>query len=326
MTVGPDGTIYLAGSTTGTFAGQSRNIAECHQCLCGGDYSQRHGRWTQQFGGADGVSTGAGVAIDPCGSSVLDALGLPQGSINPNQSVDLTQQTTLARGRQLPDPDPGRGAAHGHHHHRSGRDASIRWSPRSTPSLADRQGRVNYTSSAEDMTITANPGNTINLIAGPADSDALARLGIPAGVISAPAKKHQQHVHKHSSVTTGSSSSRQADLRPGSDRHGRVRWTFRPRRAPTWRRRPSDRADEHPEHLSEDQHAAAPPVRQSGQHQRHRQRQPRRRSQATIWRCRCSAPAAAMRSTISPPSWLAAPSAAAAQARQARHSILGLFN
>jgi hypothetical protein len=47
---------------------------------------------------------------------------------------------------------------------------------------------VNYTGTNEDMTITANPGNTINLVSGPADFDALARLGISAGVISAPAK------------------------------------------------------------------------------------------------------------------------------------------
>ena len=39
-----------------------------------------------------------GVAIDTQGSSVLDALGLPRGAISLNQSVDLTNQTTLRAG------------------------------------------------------------------------------------------------------------------------------------------------------------------------------------------------------------------------------------
>ena len=34
VTVGTDGTVYLTGTTTGTFAGQPRNVAECHQRLC----------------------------------------------------------------------------------------------------------------------------------------------------------------------------------------------------------------------------------------------------------------------------------------------------
>jgi len=67
---------------------------------------------------------------------------------------------------------------------------------------------VNYTGNAENMTITANPGNTIKLIAGPADFNALARLGIPSGVISAPAKKGASSSSTstaNSSVTSGSS-------------------------------------------------------------------------------------------------------------------------
>jgi trimeric autotransporter adhesin len=37
------------------------------------------------------------------------------------------------------------------------------------------------------LKLTVNPGNTIDLIAGPGDFDALARLGIAAGTLSAPA-------------------------------------------------------------------------------------------------------------------------------------------
>jgi hypothetical protein len=66
---------------------------------------------------------------------------------------------------------------------------------------------VNYTGTSETMTIIANPGNTINLVAGPADFDALGRLGIPAGVISAPAANNTSSTATNSSVTSGSTSS-----------------------------------------------------------------------------------------------------------------------
>jgi hypothetical protein len=46
---------------------------------------------------------------------------------------------------------------------------------------------VNYVANAEGLKLQVNPGNTIQLISGPSDFDALARLGIPAGVLTAPA-------------------------------------------------------------------------------------------------------------------------------------------
>jgi hypothetical protein len=46
---------------------------------------------------------------------------------------------------------------------------------------------ANYTGSAEGLKLTVNPGHTIELIAGPADLDALGRLGISPGVLTAPA-------------------------------------------------------------------------------------------------------------------------------------------
>jgi len=134
---------------------------------------------------------------------VLDALGLPQGSVNPNQSVDLTQQTSLRAGDSFQIQIEGVAP----------RTATITIDPGETyGSLVTKinaqlgqtgTAAVNYTGTAEDMTITANAGNTINLIAGPADFDALGRLGIPAGVISAPAKNSTGSTTTTSTVSTG---------------------------------------------------------------------------------------------------------------------------
>src|SRR5581483_10684780 len=98
VTVGPDGTIYLAGTTTGTLPGQNRTIQNTTNAFAAALNADGSIAWTQQFGGASGQSSGQAVAVDPQGSSVLDALGLPRGTIDLNESVDLTSQTTLRAG------------------------------------------------------------------------------------------------------------------------------------------------------------------------------------------------------------------------------------
>ena len=98
VTVASDGTVYVSGTTTGTFAGAQRSVQNVNNAFATALDTNGAVKWTQQYGGADGVSTGAGLAIDTQGSSVLDALGLPRGAITLNQSSDLTTQTTLRAG------------------------------------------------------------------------------------------------------------------------------------------------------------------------------------------------------------------------------------
>ena len=187
ITVGPDGTIYLTGTTMGTFAGQQRNIQNVTNAFATAINPNGAIQWTQQYGGADGQSTGASLAVDPQGASVLDALGLPRGTISLNQSVDLTAMTTLRAGDSFQIKIEGVAP----------RTTTITIDPGETiNSLATKinaqlgaigKASANYTGSAEGLKITVNAGNTIDLIAGPTDSDALARLGISAGVLTAPA-------------------------------------------------------------------------------------------------------------------------------------------
>ena len=141
VTVASDGTVYLTGSTTGTFAGATRSIANVTNAFATSISSAGAVNWTKQYGGADGVSTGAGIAIDPNGSSVLDALGLPRGAITLTQSVDLTQQTTLRAGDSFQIKIDGRGGAHRHHHHRPGRDLRFTGHQDQRPAGPDRQGQ-----------------------------------------------------------------------------------------------------------------------------------------------------------------------------------------
>ncbi len=145
--------------------------------------------WTRQYGGLDGISSGAGIGIDNSGSSVLDALGLPRGTINPNQTVDLTAQTTLRAGDTFKIQFQGTAS----------RTATITIEKGETlQSLATKiniqmqtygKASVNYTGGAAGLKIAVNPGVTLSLLSGPKDFDALARLGIPAGTLSSPSTK-----------------------------------------------------------------------------------------------------------------------------------------
>ncbi len=178
VTVGADGTAYLVGTTDGTFPGQIRNVAGTDNMFVSALNSDGTIGWTRQYGGADGTSTGQGVAIDPQGSSVLDALGLPRGTISFNQTVDLTQATTLRAGDSFSIQIAGA----------STRTAKITIDQGETlSSLTDKinielqntgKASVSYGASGETLQIAVNPGITATLIAGPANSDALARLGL----------------------------------------------------------------------------------------------------------------------------------------------------
>ncbi len=201
VTVALDGTIYLAGTTTGTFAGAQRSVQNVNNAFATALNTDGTVKWTKQFGGADGVSSGASLAIDTQGSSVLDALGLPRGAITLNQSVDLTSQTTLRAGDSFKIAIQGTAS----------RTATITIDQGETfDSLVTKinsqlggigKASVNYTGGGENLKLKVNAGNTINLIAGPGDFDALKRLGIASGVLTAPSKDGKTATTTTSGIT-----------------------------------------------------------------------------------------------------------------------------
>jgi hypothetical protein len=201
LTVAGDGTIYMAGTTSGTFAGQTRNADNTTNAFVAAVNADGSLGWTRQYGGQDGISSGSGVAMDVNGSSVLDALGLPRGTINLNQSVDLTTQTTLRAADSFQIQIQGTAA----------RTATITIDQGETfDSLVTKinsqlgqvgKASVNYTGGAENLKLQVNAGYTISLVAGPGDFDALSRLGIPAGVLSGAAKDGTATANTASGIT-----------------------------------------------------------------------------------------------------------------------------
>jgi hypothetical protein len=178
VTVGADGTVYLVGTTGGTFAGQVRQVQNVDNMFVSALNPNGSVQWTRQYGGQDGTSTGQGVAIDAQGGSVLDALGLPRGTISLDQNVDLTQTTTLRAGDSFQIKIDGA----------SSRTATISIDQGET--LSTLAGKINaelqnagkasvsYGADGESLQIAVNPGITATLISGPANSDVLGRLGL----------------------------------------------------------------------------------------------------------------------------------------------------
>jgi hypothetical protein len=188
LTVSSDGKVYLAGTTTGTFADQNRSVDGVNNAFVAELSNTGSIDWVRQYSGASGQATGQSVAIDPNGSSVLDALGLPHGSVSMAQNVTLASSTTLRTGDSFKIEIEGTGA----------RTFTVTIAKGETmQSLAAKintsfgkagSAKVTYGSGGRGLTITVADGVTAKLIAGPEDSDALGRLGIAPGTITSPSK------------------------------------------------------------------------------------------------------------------------------------------
>ena len=185
LTVDASGTVYLTGTTSGTFAGQTRSATGTQNAFVTALSATGTVNWTRQYGGASGTSTGQGIAIDPTGSSVLDALGLPRGTININQTVDLAAATTLRAGDSFQIKMDTSATS---------RTATITIGQGETlQSLVNQinnamvfagKASVTYANGGNALKIEVNKGVSATLIAGPHDLDALGRLGITPGTIS----------------------------------------------------------------------------------------------------------------------------------------------
>lgn len=100
LAISSDGTVYLSGTTTGTFSGQSRSESDTNNAFITAiDSSTGAVSWTKQYGGTSGSSTGASVTLLEDNSSVLDTLGLPTGSVQTESYNNLlTDNSTVKAG------------------------------------------------------------------------------------------------------------------------------------------------------------------------------------------------------------------------------------
>lgn len=179
-----NGHIYLTGTTRGQFAGQTQSFANTPNMFVTDMSTSGSVNWTKQYGGQSGTSSGTGIAVDAKGSSVLDALGLPRGSVSLSQSVNLVDQTTVHAGDSFKLKISGR----------TDHELTIRIDADETMSslatkintalMFDGTSKVTYTANGSALQISANAGVQIQLESGPDGSDALAGLGIEPTVLA----------------------------------------------------------------------------------------------------------------------------------------------
>jgi hypothetical protein len=173
------GKIYLAGTTTGTFAGQTRSVTNTHNLFVAQLATDGSLDWTRQYGGRDGESRGIAIASDNSGSSVLDALKLPRGTLDINQSNAISSQTTAQAGDYFTLNIQGISNT---------RSVKITLSKGETfRSLAvkingallfDGKAMALPVKGGQALKIAVNQGVRVQLVPGPKDFDALAGLGL----------------------------------------------------------------------------------------------------------------------------------------------------
>ncbi len=179
-----NGHVYLTGTTRGAFDGQTQSFKNTPNMFVADLSTSGSLNWAKQYGGLSGESSGQGIAIDPQGSSILDALGLPRGAVALTQSVNLVDQTTLREGDHFKLKISGR----------SEREVTIRIAGNETMnSLATKinsalmfsgSAKVTYTAQGAALQISANGGTQIQLISGLPGADALGGLGIAPTVLA----------------------------------------------------------------------------------------------------------------------------------------------
>ncbi|GGB74318.1 NHL repeat-containing protein [Blastomonas aquatica] len=177
-----NGTLYAGGRTAGDLSGARRGSVDGFVARFDGATGAV--ARVDQFGLSTLRTEPVRIAAATGGSTVLGALGLRRGALGDQPSIDLTAQTSLRAGDQFA-IRVGDGAAR-----RITIDAG-----ETLTTLADKVSKITgskaiVTTPAVDgmrsLSIVAKSGNRIELVAGGAGRDALAKLGLPAARLVAP--------------------------------------------------------------------------------------------------------------------------------------------
>lgn len=174
-----NGKLYVTGTTRGTFAGETRHVVNSQNLFVAQLSATGAVEWTRQYGGLEGESSGASVAIDTQGSSILDILKLPRGGIENNQSNLIESQTTARPGDYFTLVVEKGGTK---------REKKVTLSEGETMRslalkinsalLLDGKAKTQGMQGGQGLKISVNDGVTVRLVAGPKDFDALAGLGL----------------------------------------------------------------------------------------------------------------------------------------------------
>lgn len=191
------GNIYLTGTTTGTFAGMNRVSTGTHNTFVAALDGSGNSLWTQQYGGTGGQSKGFAIAADTQGASVLDALGLPRGKIELNQSSAIVTQTTARAGDYFTLKITGPSGERNFKVTLAKGDTLRSLAVKINAYLMfDGKATATPASGGQKLKIEAKEGRQIELIAGKDELDLLAGLGLKEQILIKDAPKDDKTAAK----------------------------------------------------------------------------------------------------------------------------------
>ncbi|MBI1239827.1 MAG: hypothetical protein GC199_10860 [Alphaproteobacteria bacterium] len=172
------GDIYLTGETRGQLPGALQTRSGVTNAFAAKLDASGGLVWAKQFGGQNGEASGLSIAFDSTGSSILDKLGLPRGTLSESVSNRITANGSVRAGESFYLSVDGRA------------DRRIRIEADDTlRSLANKINNVLLLSGkaeivrkdgTDTLKITAREGKSIELKRGPEGFDALEGLGLSA--------------------------------------------------------------------------------------------------------------------------------------------------
>lgn len=187
MAISSSGTVYLAGTTTGTFSGQSRLSENTNNAFITAiNGSTGAVDWSKQYGGTDGQSTGGSVTLLQNNSGVLDKLGLPTGTVQTEVYNNLlTDSSTLKAGDTLKIKVASGNATRTVNVTVDAKD-TLNSFMLSINNALGQAGKVSlaYANGQRTLKLTASSGYALSLVNSDSNADALAGLGLASSTLT----------------------------------------------------------------------------------------------------------------------------------------------
>ena len=176
------GQAFIAGSSSGGLPGQP-NLGAKSGYVASINIASGAVTWSQAFKGQDGYAAPTSIAVSQTGASVLDRLGLPNGTIATTDSQLLTSATSVRAGDQFQIRTA-----------QGGTPATVTIDANDTPQTLETKiqratgfkvkASVLPLGGKNQLTVApVNDHSTVELLPGPDGKDALISLGLAAGVI-----------------------------------------------------------------------------------------------------------------------------------------------
>ena len=176
-----NGAVYVAGDTTGDLQNGSNQTGPTNGFAAKVDMTDGSLDWVYQYSGRNGQAQAYGIQVDNTGASVLDTLGLPKGTINYNQPLTITSQSTVRPGQEF------FVSVNGGTKRPVFIDANDTLNSLAiklnTLLLQNGSASVSFVPGGTSLTIKSKGTSRIDLSAGPAGNDALKGLGLSEGTI-----------------------------------------------------------------------------------------------------------------------------------------------